>query len=398
MRTSSTYAFILFHVLVGCADTLPDLEPGAGSGDQDSSAGVEDGAGTGSGSGSVDVLAAPAWKVLEHDYQVQQTGYWCGPAATRIVLSTRFSPPSQQTLAGQLGTTVNGTDWIGQITNVLNRHVGARYATVEMPNDPPTAAQRERLWNDIVLSVDAGHGLVANIVAPPSNHPPGYPNETIYHYFAVIGYNPATRQVYVADSANFSGNHHYWLTLDKLATLIPPKGYATYRCGVGRTVGAIDQRYQSLGGCGSFLGAALTDEHKTPDGVGRYNVFRNGSIYWSPQTGAFEVHGAIRDAWAALGWERGPLGYPLSNETKTPDGIGRFSVFQRGSIYWPPQTGAHEVRGRIREAWAETGWETGPLGYPVSDEYDVPGGRRSDFQRGHIVWNAATNATTVTAP
>src|SRR5690606_22470127 len=146
----------------------------------------------------------------------------------------------------------------------LNNHVGPRYGTVEMPNDPPTPAQRERLWNDIVLSVDAGHGVVANIVAPPSNHPPGYPNETIYHYFAVIGYNPDTRQVYVADSANFSGQHHYWLTLDKLASLIPPKGYSTYRCGAGRTVGLIDQRYQSFGGCGGFLGPALTDEIKTP--------------------------------------------------------------------------------------------------------------------------------------
>ncbi|GAB16036.1 hypothetical protein ARGLB_105_00010, partial [Arthrobacter globiformis NBRC 12137] len=34
------------------------------------------------------------------------------------------------------------------------------------------------------------------------------------------------------------------------------------------------------------------------------------SIYWSPKTGAHEVHGAIRAKWAALGWEKGPLGYP----------------------------------------------------------------------------------------
>src|SRR5262249_23003396 len=51
-------------------------------------------------------------KVLDHDYQIQQTGYWCGPASTRIALSARISPPSQQELADQLPTTVNGTDSI----------------------------------------------------------------------------------------------------------------------------------------------------------------------------------------------------------------------------------------------------------------------------------------------
>ena len=125
-------------------------------------------------------------------------------------------------------------------------------------------------------------------------------------------------------------------------------------------------------------------------------IQENGSIYWTSATGAFEVHGAIRDKWAELGWEAGALGYPVSNETITPDGIGRFSVFQRGSIYWTAQTGAHEVRGAIRDKYAETGWESGALGYPVSDEYAVPGGRRSDFQRGIITWDSATSTSTVT--
>lgn len=367
----------------------------SGSGSEDTSTGTDSSDTGGEGSGAEATIAATGWKVLPHDYQAQSTGYWCGPASTRIALSTRYAPPTQQALANELGTTTNGTDWIGQVTGVLNRHLGARYATVEMPNDPPSAGQREQLWRDVVLSIDAGHGMVANIVAPANNHPPGYPNYTIYHYISLIGYNPDTRQVYVGDPANFSGNNHYWLTLDQLSTLIPPKGYSTYRCGVGRTVGKIDERYQAFGGCGSFLGPALTDEMTTPDGIGRYNVFQNGSIYWSPATGAFEVHGAIRDKWRDLNWEAGPLGYPLSNETKTPDGVGRFSVFQHGSIYWTPATGAHEVRGAIRDRYAEAGWEAGSLGYPVSDEYDVANGRRSDFQHGSIVWDAASGTTTI---
>jgi uncharacterized protein with LGFP repeats len=45
----------------------------------------------------------------------------------------------------------------------------------------------------------------------------------------------------------------------------------------------------------------LTDESPTPDGIGRFNHFQGGSIYWTPGIGAHEVHGAIRDKWASMG-------------------------------------------------------------------------------------------------
>ncbi|MEO3752512.1 C39 family peptidase [Streptomyces sp. B6B3] len=165
---------------------------------------------------------------LDVDYQVQETGYWCGPAATRIALSARIAPPSQSDLAWQLGTTENGTDHISQVTGVLNANLGTGwYETKEMPNDPPTQAQRDLLWNDIVLDIDNNYPLVANIVAPPGNQPPGYPpDQTIYHYFTVIGYDDANRTVLIADPASFGGNQIYWLSFDQLATLIPPKGYS----------------------------------------------------------------------------------------------------------------------------------------------------------------------------
>ena len=175
---------------------------------------------------AVDGVAATA--VLNIQYQIQQTGYWCGPAATRIAISARkSSPPSQATLAAQLPTTTNGTDWIGQVTRVLNQHIGTGwYETKEMPNDPPTQAQRDLLWRDIVLDINNGYAIVANIVAPANNHPPGYPNYTIYHYVTVIGYDSSDMTVKIADPANFGGNQIYWLTFNQLATLIPPKGYS----------------------------------------------------------------------------------------------------------------------------------------------------------------------------
>jgi hypothetical protein len=212
---------------------------------------------------------------------------------------------------------------------------GPWYVTREMPNDPPSPAQRDLLWNDLVRAIDGGFPIVANIVAPPGNHPPAYPNRTLYHYFTVIGYDRATREAYVADPANFGGHSRYWLPFDQLATLIPPKGYtALAPCARDVVVGEIARKYDALGGCGSLLGPPISEERGTPDGVGRYSVFERGSIYWAPHLGAYEVHGRIRDAWAAAGWEAGELGYPVSDEHA--DGDGRRSDFERGSIRWSP--------------------------------------------------------------
>jgi uncharacterized protein with LGFP repeats len=163
--------------------------------------------------------------------------------------------------------------------------------------------------------------------------------------------------------------------------------------------GAIRDKYLALGG-GFTLGSPLTDELPTPDGVGRFNHFSNGwSIYWTPFTGAWSIHGAIRDHWAAMGWERSVVGYPVTDESPTPDRIGRFNHFlNNGSIYWTPATQAHEVHGAIRAKWASMGWETSPLGYPVLDESVTPNRvGRFNFFSGHgaIYWTGPTGASSI---
>jgi hypothetical protein len=110
----------------------------------------------------------------------------------------------------------------------------------------------------------------------------------------------------------------------------------------------IDVKYAELGGPSGFLGGPTTPETTAPDGVGRFNHFQGGSIYWTPATGAHEVHGAIRGLWSSLGWERSFLGYPTSNELSTEDATGRYSEFQHGSIYWSPATGALACRETVR--------------------------------------------------
>jgi hypothetical protein len=139
--------------------------------------------------------------------------------------------------------------------------------------------------------------------------------------------------------------------------------------------GAIYDKYRVLQAEAGFLGYPVTDETATADGGGRFNHFERGSIYWHPTTGAFEVHGEIRAKWQALGSEA--FGYPVTDETATADGQGRFNHFQDvlhggttagASIFRSPDTRAQVVRGAIRNRWAELGWENSYLGYPVTDE------------------------------
>jgi uncharacterized protein with LGFP repeats len=150
---------------------------------------------------------------------------------------------------------------------------------------------------------------------------------------------------------------------------------------------AIDDKQRQLPWIGAPVDeGAGSGEMGLPDGRGRARDFENASIYWTPQTGAHEVHGDIRVKWAQLGGSSGFLGYPITDETGCPDGQGRFNHFEHGSIYWRADIGPHEVHGAIRDLWAKMGWETSRLGYPVSDEGNFDGGRASRFQGGTITW------------
>ncbi|WP_448626990.1 hypothetical protein [Geodermatophilus sp. URMC 64] len=125
--------------------------------------------------------------------------------------------------------------------------------------------------------------------------------------------------------------------------------------------------------------------------------FRNhqkGTIYWSPATGAQIVRGAIGGHWGQLGWEGGRLGYPTREEQCGLRDGGCFQEFQRGAVYYAPAVGPHAVLGAIRTKWAQQVWERGPLGYPTTDEACglAAGGCYQKFQGGSIYWSKATSA------
>ena len=78
------------------------------------------------------------------------------------------------------------------------------------------------------------------------------------------------------------------------------------------------------------------------------------------------------------------LGAPVGNEELINGGA--LQRFEEGSIYWSPATGAKVIfNGPIRDAWGEAGWENGKFGFPAKDQEKIPaGGEKVVFEHGTI--------------
>jgi hypothetical protein len=138
-----------------------------------------------------------------------------------------------------------------------------------------------------------------------------------YTHFAGLLGNPVT-------DVEFGGKNYEvaYRKYEYGAIYVPPRGEGPFE-----VHGAIYQKYLALGAEASFLGFPETDELGTVFGTGRFNHFRGGSIYWTLQTGAWSIHGAIRDQWWALDGDRSYLGFPVSDVER-----GQVSYFQRGNL------------------------------------------------------------------
>ncbi|MGV9616337.1 LGFP repeat-containing protein [Nocardia xishanensis] len=106
-----------------------------------------------------------------------------------------------------------------------------------------------------------------------------------------------------------------------------------------------------------------------------------------PTAGGTEVtvSGDIYDKYMEAGGPTGPLGAPLEPVENAPNN-GKYQDFVGGTIYEPEDGDPHIVWGEIRKAWEENGGAAGQLGYPVSDETDIPGGKQTEFSGGTITW------------
>lgn len=140
---------------------------------------------------------------------------------------------------------------------------------------------------------------------------------------------------------------------------------------------------------GGQFGTCLNNEYDIAGGRGKVEDFSAGRAFWSSETGAHVLIGRISAKYSEMSAAESWLGFPKTNEEKTPDGVGRFVHFENGSIYWTPSTGAQPVPKDVFDAWATEGYETGILGYPVAEPKMQGENLIQQFQGGYIVRNAA---------
>lgn len=154
---------------------------------------------------------------------------------------------------------------------------------------------------------------------------------------------------------------------------------------------AIDNKAATLSWKGAAKGVLR------PEGSGVFQDYENCTIYASKDASgnwqAAEVHGFILLYHRSIGGGKSIVGCPVTDETGTGDAIGRFNSFQNGSIYWTPGTGAHEIYGNILKRWRELGAERSWLGYPLTGELGYVGGRLNSFEHGQIHWENGRTST-----
>ncbi len=219
--------------------------------------------------------------------------------------------------------------------------------------------------------------------------------------------------------------------------------------------GAIYTKYQSMANANA-LGFLVCDESNTTKAGGKKSLFSKGGIYWSSGTGAHpvmdkiyseyenlgeskiwgfpikdqkaitngleqefqgcrfyyrngepkahEVHGSILAKYLALGGSA-KWGFPQTNESDVKKGaavIGKYSEFEYCTIFWSGASGAFEVHGDIRKKYMDMRGPLSDLGFPTSDETDIPNnagaGKANTFQKGSILWFGNYNSIKIARP
>ncbi len=163
---------------------------------------------------------------------------------------------------------------------------------------------------------------------------------------------------------------------------------------------AITAAWEAAGGESSPLGAPKGDVH--PAGAGFAQDFAGGTIFFTPETGARALYGAILDKYESMGGAASSdLGFPSSDEVPglVPDSrVAILSGADNPVIYWTAEHGAHVVRGPINAAWDKLGSSTGPLGVPVDDENYDGAVVTQKFSAGALSFDSATKTFTTVPP
>ncbi len=163
---------------------------------------------------------------------------------------------------------------------------------------------------------------------------------------------------------------------------------------------AINAAYDAAGGAAGPMGPP--DGGVYPVGGGFGQNYAGGKIFFTPETGAHAMGGAILQKYESLGGAAdGDLGFPTIDEGpgKAPGSRNTtFSAADNPVIFWTPDTGARVVRGAINAAWDRLGGSAGVLGVPTEDEVFKGDLVSQKFTGGELTWNRSTKEFTTVPP
>lgn len=179
-----------------------------------------------------------------------------------------------------------------------------------------------------------------------------------------------------------------------VAALVVPSALATPE---SDAADAINQAWNAAGGADSVVGGKEGEVFQVGEGYGQ--KFNSGKIFFTPNTGAHLIYGAVLDKYESLG---GPadsdLGFPnidtVAGLVSPKSRVSTFNASDKPAIFWTPDTGAWAVRGALNAAWDKLGGSAGQLGVPVEDERYDGDVVSQKFTNGQLSWNSKTNAFT----
>jgi uncharacterized protein with LGFP repeats len=176
--------------------------------------------------------------------------------------------------------------------------------------------------------------------------------------------------------------------------------YYTPGTGAHPVLGSINAEWMAQGYEAGTLGYATADQVCGLTDSGCRQDFQGGRIYSSKSAGAHAISGALQTVWNAQGGETGPLGYPISDQGCGMKDSGCGQAFQGGRIYSSTASGTHAISGTIQNAWIAQGWENGTLGYPTGDQVCglAGGGCKQDFQGGTLYSQSTAGTYALSGP
>jgi stage II sporulation protein D len=153
----------------------------------------------------------------------------------------------------------------------------------------------------------------------------------------------------------------------------------------------IISRWTRIGGTRSPLGQVQSKEYRVEDGAAQ--VFDRGRIFYSPETGARELYGRILRKYRSMSGPKSALGMPVTGvQVRQP---GRRALFENGSVFSRRRTGPIALVGKISERYLRLGGEKSELGWPVRGHRPTANGQDVEFQNGFISHNEKTGRTRI---